>query len=167
MKYYVTGAGETLLVETTETGVRLADRELDAHIDTVAGSTRRHLRIGERGIPLAARRADDGWAIAIGGRSLWLSIEDERTHAIRELAPGIDAAAPREVRAPMAGLVLRLEVSEGQQVDSGTGLIVIEAMKMENELRAQGPGIVASIAAKEGETVNPGDLLLTFAKEAD
>jgi biotin carboxyl carrier protein len=44
-------------------------------------------------------------------------------------------------------------------------LIVIEAMKMENELRAQGPGTVASIAAKEGETVNPGDLLLTFAAE--
>ena len=67
----------------------------------------------------------------------------------------------------MAGLVLRLEVSEGQHVDSGTGLIVIEAMKMENELRAQGPGIVASIAAKEGETVNRGDLLLTFAAEDD
>ncbi|MEE8595458.1 MAG: hypothetical protein V3T25_06255, partial [Gemmatimonadota bacterium] len=63
MKYYVTGAGETLLVEATETGVRIADRELDAHIDTVVGSTRRHLRIGERGIPLAARRADEGWVI--------------------------------------------------------------------------------------------------------
>jgi pyruvate carboxylase subunit B len=167
VKYYVTGAGETLLVEATETGVRIADRKLDAHIDTVAGSTRRHLRIGEHGIPLAARRADDGWVIGIGGRVVRLTIEDERTHAIRELAPGLGAGAPREVRAPMAGLVLRLEVSEGQHVDSGTGLIVIEAMKMENELRAQRSGIVASIAAKEGETVNPGDLLLTFATEDD
>ncbi len=167
MKYYVTGAGETLLVEATEAGVRIADRELDAHIDAVAGSTRRHLRIGERGIRLAAWRADDGWVIGIAGRVVRLTIEDERTHAIRELAPGLGVGAPREVRAPMAGLVLRLEVSEGQHVDSGTGLIVIEAMKMENELRAQGPGIVASIAAKEGETVNRGDLLLTFATEDD
>lgn len=165
MKYYLTGAGETLQVEATETGVRIGDRELDARIETVAGSTRRHLRIGDRGVPLAAQRVDEGWVIRIGGRAVRLAVEDERTHAIRELAPGLGAGAPREVRAPMAGLVLRLEVAEGQRVDAGTGLIVIEAMKMENELRAQGPGIVASIAAKEGTTVNPGDLLLTFATE--
>lgn len=165
MKYYVTGAGETFEVEVTDTGVRVGDRELDARIETVAGSTRRHMRIGDRGVPLAAQRAEEGWVIGIGGRTVRFTIEDERTHAIRELTPGLGAGAPREVRAPMAGLVLRLEVSEGQHVEAGTGLIVIEAMKMENELRAQGPGIVASIPAQEGSTVNPGDLLLTFAAE--
>ena len=62
----------------------------------------------------------------------------------------------------MAGLVLRVEVSEGQHVEAGDGLVVIEAMKMENELRAEAAGVVASIEARVGTTVNPGDLLLTF-----
>ena len=107
VKYYLTGAGEPLEVEATETGVRIGDRELDARIETVAGSTRRHLRIGDRGVPLAAQRVDEGWVIQIGGRAVRLAVEDERTHAIRELAPGLGTGAPREVRAPMAGVVDR------------------------------------------------------------
>ncbi len=165
MKYYVRRAGELVEVETTETGVRIAGREARAQIGSVPGSDRRHLLIGERGVPLSARRTDDGWAIEIYGRTVQLSLEDQRTHTIRELAPPHGVHAPREVRAPMAGLVLRVEVEEGQRVQAGTGLLVIEAMKMENEIRAEAAGTVATIAVAEGQAVNPDDLLLAFAGE--
>ncbi len=157
--------GQRLEIEATETGVRVGSLEADAHIDTVPGSERRHLRIGQAGIALSARPTADGWTIEIGGRPICLAVEDERTHSIRALAPVPRGAPRREVRAPMAGLVLRLEVTEGQPVAAGSGLLVIEAMKMENELRAEAPGVVASIAVQEGATVNPGDLLLSFAEE--
>ncbi|UCG76071.1 MAG: biotin/lipoyl-binding protein [Gemmatimonadota bacterium] len=165
MRYFVEASGEVLQVEATETGVRIGKREFEAHIESVPGSDRRHLRIGERGIALAARSVGDGWLIEIAGRPVRLAVEDERTHTIRELAPAQRGAGSREVRAPMAGLVLHIEVVAGQQVEAGTGLVVIEAMKMENELRAEGSGTVATIAVKEGSTVNPGDLLLTFSGE--
>jgi len=165
VKYYVRRAGELVEVETTETGVRIAGRVAHAQIESVPGSERRHLLIGERGVPLSARRTDGGWAVEIYGRTVELALEDQRTHAIRELAPPHGLHAPREVRAPMAGLVLRVEVEEGQRVQAGTGLLVIEAMKMENEIRAEAAGTVATIAVAEGQAVDPDDLLLTFASE--
>jgi pyruvate carboxylase subunit B len=156
-------AGQRLEVEATESGVRIAETELNAHIESVPGSQRRHLRIGERGVALAAQRAGDDWIVRIGGRLLRLTVEDERTHLIRELAPAHGQGAVDEVRAPMAGLILRVEVAEGQHVEAGAGLVVVEAMKMENELRAEAGGIVERIAVEEGQAVNPGDLLITFA----
>jgi pyruvate carboxylase subunit B len=149
VRYFVERAGQRLEVEATESGVRIAETELNAHIESVPGSQRRHLRIG--GI------------VRIGGRLLRLTVEDERTHLIRELAPAHGQGAVDEVRAPMAGLILRVEVAEGQHVEAGAGLVVVEAMKMENELRAEAGGIVERIAVEEGQAVNPGDLLITFA----
>ena len=163
MKYFVAQAGELLEVEATESGVRIGGDELTARIESVPGSRRRHLRIGERGVALAAERADDGWIVRIGGRLLRLAVEDERTHLIRELTPSDGRRSAGEVRAPMAGLILRVEVTEGQRVEAGAGLVVVEAMKMENELRAEADGIVERIAVKEGQAVNPGDLLIQFA----
>jgi len=165
VKYYVRRAGALVEVETTETGVRIAGREAHAQIESVPGGERRHLLIGERGVPISARRTDNGWAIEIYGRTVELSLEDQRTHTIRELAPPQERHVPREVRAPMAGLVLRVEVEEGQRVQVGAGLMVIEAMKMENEIRAEAAGTVATIAVAEGQAVDPDDLLLAFAGE--
>ena len=71
-----------------------------------------------------------------------------------------DAAAEREVRAPMPGLVLRVLVEPGQEVAAGTGLVVLEAMKMENELTAPAAGTVAAVHAAPGDAVGKNDLLV-------
>lgn len=76
---------------------------------------------------------------------------------------GIASAASSglvEVRAPMPGLVLSLGVEEGQIVATGDGLVVLEAMKMENELRAAAPGTVRSIHVVRGDAVGKNDLLV-------
>src|SRR6266853_1523136 len=67
------------------------------------------------------------------------------------------------VRAPMPGLVVRIEVAEGQQVDAGAGLVVVEAMKMENELRAPRPGTVQTVHVAVGQAVEKGASLVTLA----
>ena len=71
-----------------------------------------------------------------------------------------DAAAAREVRAPMPGLVLRVSAAVGQTVDAGEGLVVLEAMKMENELTAPAAGTVTAIHAAAGDAVGKNDLLV-------
>lgn len=71
-----------------------------------------------------------------------------------------DAAADREVRAPMPGLVLRVLVEPGQEVEAGAGLVVLEAMKMENELAAPAAGTVAAVHAAPGDAVGKNDLLV-------
>jgi len=161
MKYYVTLDGETREVELTPDGVLLDGEPVDAEIATVPESHLRHLRIGHRGFTLGAEPVDGGWTFRVAGRGIRVAVEDQRTRAIRELA-GISGPeeGPRELRAPMPGLVVRVLVEPGQEVEAGDGLVVMEAMKMENELAAEQAGTVAEIRAEEGETVNQDDVLV-------
>ena len=71
-------------------------------------------------------------------------------------------AAGGPVRAPMPGLVVRVEVTVGQEVAAGTGLVVVEAMKMENELRAHSRGLVEQIHVEAGQRVEKGAPLVTL-----
>jgi len=90
-------------------------------------------------------------------------VQDERTRAIEAVSgKGQPAAGGGTVRAPMPGLVVRIEVAEGQQVDAGAGLVVVEAMKMENELRAPRPSVVAAVHVGVGQTVEKGAPLVTL-----
>ncbi|MDV3103031.1 acetyl-CoA carboxylase biotin carboxyl carrier protein subunit [Thermococcus waiotapuensis] len=79
------------------------------------------------------------------------------------VTPATPAPAPTGegvVTAPMPGKILRVLVSEGEQVKTGQGLLILEAMKMENEIPAPRDGIVRKIFVKEGNTVNTGDPLM-------
>ncbi len=64
-----------------------------------------------------------------------------------------------EIRAPMPGKVVRVQIEPGATVEKGTGLVVVEAMKMQNEMKSPREGVVVSINVKAGDTVNAGDVL--------
>jgi biotin carboxyl carrier protein len=83
----------------------------------------------------------------------------------RDASPGSRAAigsGRQNVTAPMPGKVVRVLVDKGDQVDTSQGLVVVEAMKMQNELKASRPGRVMEIRAREGETVGAGDTLVVL-----
>jgi biotin carboxyl carrier protein len=75
------------------------------------------------------------------------------------------ATGPRPVRAPMPGLIVRVEVEPGQEVRAGQPIVIMEAMKMENELRAEAAGLVARVLVAAGQPVEKGAILVEF--EAD
>jgi biotin carboxyl carrier protein len=100
-------------------------------------------------------------AITAGGHVLHAEVKDETALLLERF--GFDdasAAAEREIRAPMPGLVLRVLAEPGQPVQEGQGLVVLEAMKMENELRAAGSGTVAAVHVAPGAVVGKNDLLI-------
>jgi len=68
----------------------------------------------------------------------------------------------QDVKAPMPGKVVRMLVKEGDDVQAGQGLAVVEAMKMQNELRALRAGRVIKVVAKDGDTVGAGDVLVSL-----
>ena len=72
---------------------------------------------------------------------------------------GIDDAGPKKLVAPMPGKVVRVLVVQGEQVEAGQGILVMEAMKMQNEIKSPKKGMVQKIVAFEGASVNPGDVL--------
>ena len=82
---------------------------------------------------------------------------NERALHIRSLTSNSDRPRASPVlKAPMPGLVLRVQVEPGQTVPAGSGLVVLEAMKMENELKAAGPAVVKAVRVQAGEAVERG-----------
>jgi acetyl-CoA/propionyl-CoA carboxylase biotin carboxyl carrier protein len=127
-------------------------RDGDALVVTVDGATRRY-------------------AWALDGDTLWLG-RDGRAWGIREQAP-LDAAASAEagaggpVLSPMPGTVTAVEVTDGQPVDAGARLVVVEAMKMEHVLTAPVAGVVRELRARPGDTVAKDAVLLVVEPEVE
>ena len=69
---------------------------------------------------------------------------------------------PAPLVAPMPGLIVRVHVAPGDRVEAGQAVVVMEAMKMENELRAAGAGVVRTVEVRAGTAVEKGALLVTF-----
>ena len=100
----------------------------------------------------------DGDGVVIGGRRFGFEVEDPRSLQGRRGA-GAGTDGPRSVQAPMPGRVVRVLVEAGQEVEEGQALVVIEAMKMQNELKSPKAGRVARIAVGVGDTVGAGEVL--------
>ena len=113
---------------------------------------------------LIARRSQRGeWMLHVGGRTFRAEVLDERTRAIRAMARGPEApSGPRALKAPMTGLVVRVEVLPGDVVARGQGLVIVEAMKMENELTAEMAGTVRAVHVEAGQAVEKDEVLLEF-----
>ena len=164
MKYVVDVNGERTTVELSGGDeVRVGGRTLHARLVDVEGTPVSLLTVGERVYRVVARRGDERgrYAVSLDGHTFAVEALDERTRAIRDLSgAGGAAAGPAPLVAPMPGLVVRVNVAVGDQVAAGQGLVVMEAMKMENELRAASAGTVRAVHAQPGAAVNKGAVLV-------
>ena len=118
--------------------------------------------------PVRYRRDPGVGALSVDGWTHELRVESDAAHraaGLKVSAAGADAAAG--VRAPMPGLVLVLEVAEGEQVEKGQGILIIEAMKMENEIRAPSAGVVRRLAVSAGDAVERDALLCVVEPAGD
>ena len=101
----------------------------------------------------------DGEGVILGGERTSLSIADPRSLTANKGAAA-GTGGPRQVKAPMPGRVVRVLAALGDEVVEGQGLIVIEAMKMQNELRSPRQGRVSRLSAEIGATVVAGEVLI-------
>ncbi len=100
----------------------------------------------------------DSFEVHLRGESHQIRIEDPKRLRSGEAAGAHDHGAAR-IAAPMPGKVVRVLVEVGQTVDAGVGLVVVEAMKMQNEMKSPKAGTVITLNAVAGATVNAGDVL--------
>ncbi len=109
-------------------------------------------------------QADGTMRLTHAGRSLHVRVKTERDLLLEAFGvEDAEAEAVRELRAPMPGLVLSVLVEPGQEVAEGAGLVVLEAMKMENELRSSAAVTIAAVHVEPGNPVSKNDLLVSFA----
>lgn len=163
MKYRVRiGDGDRDVVLDGDS-VTLNGRRVRAHLEQVPGTGTLLLTVGDDVHRVQVRRgAERGqFDLSIGGYRVHAEALDERSLAIRELAgAAARPAGPAHLVAPMPGLIVRINVAEGDQVRPGQGLVVMEAMKMENELRAAAAAVVRRILVAPGSAVEKGTMLL-------
>jgi len=105
---------------------------------------------------------DDGrWQVLLMGRSYSVTIEDEREKKLRTSDAGLaNLGGDFSLKAPMPGLAVAVLVSEGQQVENGQILVILESMKMQNELRSPINGTVERLRIKTGDIVQQKQILL-------
>ncbi len=99
----------------------------------------------------------DGDQVSIGGHRIRVEIADPRRW--NPAKPGLKSEGRESIKAPMPGKIVRVLVKAGDEVTAGQGLVVIEAMKMQNELKAARSGRVASVFVKENDAVVAGTVL--------
>ena len=167
MRYYIGINGEELQVLLNDENFELEGEHMSATLHS-AGSTEAQISLDGMRHRVHVRRTRAGWRIHTRGRTFEVTVEDERSRVIRELSGGmVSRSNTPEVRAPMPGLIVRVLVDSGQEVEAGDGMLVIEAMKMENELKTESAGLVRQIHVKPGETVDKDDLLVSFESTID
>ena len=165
MIYHVSIGGRTFVVDLSGAGVTVDGQSFDVDFGHVEGGPVRSLLVDGVSHHIAARRDGSGqWDIHLRSRRMQAEVVDDRTRAIRAMTGnGAAAVGPRPVVAPMPGLVVRVEVSEGDTVSAGQGVVIVEAMKMENELLAEGPAVVKRVHVRDGDAVERGQLLVDLA----
>jgi len=163
--YHVIVAGRAFVIDLGAEGMRVDGRPVEATLVQADDSPVSALHVDRSTYPLLARRTAKGkWTLRLRGRRLDAEVMDERTKTIRDMAGvGAGPAGPRPVVAPMPGMILRVEVAEGDWVEEGQGVVIVEAMKMENELCAGSAGTVERVHVREGQAVEKDQILVELA----
>jgi pyruvate carboxylase subunit B len=163
MKYFVRIGAEEHEVVLDADGVHLDGEDVAARVAAIEGTPVRMVTIGDEVHRVVVRPGGSRgrYTLWLDGHRFDVEALDERTRAINERS-GVSAKAsgPAPVVAPMPGLIVRINAAVGDAVAAGQGLVVMEAMKMENELRAQAAGKVKTILVATGTAVEKGALLI-------
>lgn len=128
-----------------------------AEVEAVGPSTYSIL-IGTRSYEVKIDESGGDFVVAVDGRRFEIAIRDPRRSHGR--ADSIDSSGSRDIVSPMPGKVIRVLVAAGDEVHSGQGLLVVEAMKMQNEIKTPGAGKIKTVHVSEGSAVVAGEVMV-------
>jgi biotin carboxyl carrier protein len=163
MKYVTTIDGQEFEVEIVdERHVRVGDRLLTVDFESVSGQPVYSLILGGKSYESFVYQGDEDWEVLLRGRQFQVKVEDEREKRLKAAAGGgVAEGGEFHLKAPMPGLVVSVLVEEGQEITKGQVLLILESMKMQNELKAPRDGMMGRIRVKAGESVEQKQTLLS------
>lgn len=163
MKYVATTGEREILVEIiNEQQVNVDGVIYNIDFESVSENTVYSLLANNKSYDALVYEGDEGWQVLLLGSQYIFQVEDEREKRLRaSLGGGIPENVDYHLRAPMPGLIVALPVSEGQEVNKGDVLVLLESMKMQNELRSPRAGKVNRVLVKTGDSVEQRDTLLS------
>lgn len=164
MKYTVTVGGRIYEINSgSDQRIEVDGQDHLVDFRSIDGSSLYSLLIDNRSWEALVERTGDEYRISIDGELYIVTVQDERTRKIEKaLSKAQTSTGEVTVKAPMPGLVRTVSVQAAQEVSAGQELIILEAMKMENELRAPRAGTIKEIRVKAGDAVNQGQALVVI-----
>jgi len=164
MKYITTVEGKQFLVEVIDDKhVSVDGKVYEVDFESVSGQPVYSLIVDGRSHEAYIYQGEDNnWQVLLRGRLYPATVEDEREKRLRAAAGGgVAETGEFHLRAPMPGLVVAIPVTEGEVIQKGQVILILESMKMQNELRSPRDGTMGRIRVKVGESVEQKQTLLS------
>jgi len=165
VKYIATIKGQSFEIDINESGEILADgQRLEVDFQSVADEPIYSMLLNSESFEANVSSGETAVEVLLRGRLFLVDVEDERQRRLRETTDlGLTEEGEYTLAAPMPGLVVAVPVEVGQEVEKGDNLIILESMKMQNELKAPRDGTVSRIRVGPGDSVDQNQALLTLA----
>jgi biotin carboxyl carrier protein len=163
MKYVATSGEREILIEILgEHHITVDGVDYEIDFESVSEQTVYSLLANNNSYEALVYESEEGWQVLLHGSQYVLLVEDERERRLRaSLGGGPPENVDYHLRAPMPGLIVTVPVSEGQVVEKGDVLVVLESMKMQNQLKSPRPGTVSRVQVQPGDSVEQRDTLLS------
>ncbi|GBD93648.1 2-oxoglutarate carboxylase large subunit [bacterium BMS3Abin05] len=170
MKYFVTSEEKEytfdLKEENGEKKFLLNEKPMTVDFKQVGKKPVYSLLVDGKPYDVWAESQNGHYTVAVNGQFYRVKVENERSRLLKQLTRGAESAEGVVLlKAPMPGLVVRVKAEKGARVKKGQGLVLIEAMKMENEIKSPVNGVIGSIAVKQGEAIDKNAVLLEINAE--
>ncbi|PWH12974.1 MAG: acetyl-CoA carboxylase biotin carboxyl carrier protein subunit [Anaerolineae bacterium] len=162
MKYVTTIEGKEYNIEIVdEKHIRLNDQVLEVDLVSVNGQPVYSLLLGGKSYEAYIYPEEKEWQVLLHGQQYKATVEDEREKRLKTAGGARAETGEFHLKAPMPGLVVSVPVEEGQTIKKGQVLLILESMKMQNELKSPRDGTVHRIRVRPGESVEQRQTLLS------
>jgi biotin carboxyl carrier protein len=163
MKYITTIGEREYMIEIVNKNLVIVDGiPFEVDFASVSGQPVYSLLIDGKSYEGYMYPDEDDWEVLLQGTMYAVKVEDERERRLRQaLGEGPTQSGEFHLKAPMPGLVITIPIVEGQEVAKGEVLIILESMKMQNELKSPRDGVVSRVRVKEGDSVERKQTLLS------
>lgn len=165
MKYLATLQDRTIEIEINADDEIMVDGErLSVNFQPVMGQLLYSLLLRGDSFEASVQATNEGWQVLLRGQLYQVDVEDERQRRLRQASGAIDLPGGEfHLKAPMPGLVVAVPVEEGQSVNKGDDLVVLESMKMQNELKSPRAGTISRVQVKQGDSVEQLQVLVILS----
>ena len=168
LSYLVTIQGTTYTVSLedreSQVALRIDGRSLEIDVASLHGDHAYSLLIDGKSYMAVAANQGEHREVTVNGVSSAVTVEDEELARLRSQVKPRRRVGGDQIKAPMPGRIVSVSVTVGDKVETGQGVVVIEAMKMENELRAHAGGTVREIRVSAGDTVDKNAVLVVIGE---
>ena len=164
MKYVTTIKGKEYVVEVIdERHISINGKSMEVDFESVSGQPVYTMLIDGKSYEAYVYEGEEEWQVLLLGRQYPVKVEDERERRLKAAGGGrVEETGEFHLKSPMPGLIVAIPVQESQRVEKGQVLVILESMKMQNELKSPRAGTVQRIKVKTGESVEQRQTLLSI-----